>query len=161
MIEMKVYGLALDEESQAPVLILKDQEDKVTLPIWIGAMEAMAISLTLNGVRLPRPMTHDLLLSSLTMLGAQVRRAEVVDLRDNTFYARVVLEQDGKIIDIDARPSDAVALALRAEAPVFVDSKVLSGAAAQKAKPVFTEGDGEKWSDILDNLNPDDSKYKM
>lgn len=161
MMEMKVYGLALDEESQAPVLILKDPEDKVTLPIWIGAMEAMAISLTLNGVRLPRPMTHDLLLSTVTMLGAQVRRAEVVDLRDNTFYARIVVEQDGKIIDIDARPSDAVALALRAEAPIFVDPKVLSGAAAQKAKPSFTEDEGDKWSDILDNLNPNDSKYKM
>jgi len=161
MIEMKVFGLALDEDTQAPVLILKDLEDKTTLPIWIGAMEAMAISLTLNDVKLPRPMTHDLLLTAVERLGGVVRMVSVTELREGTFYAVISVEREGQMIEIDSRPSDAVALALRAGAAILVDPKVIE--ALSHAKPRAGAGpEGEdKWADILESYNPGDTKYKM
>lgn len=161
MIEMKVFGLALDEDTQAPVLILKDLEDKASLPIWIGAMEAMAISLTLNDVKLPRPMTHDLLLTTIGALGAHVARISITDLKEGTFYASISLELAGKSMDIDARPSDAVALALRAQAPIFVNPQVLVALSEDKAKPAIVSEDGDKWTDILESYNPEGTKYKM
>ena len=158
MIEMTVFGLALDEDSQAPVLILKDKADTLTLPIWIGAMEAMAISLTLNDVKLPRPMTHDLMLTAIGLMGGSVNAVSVTELKDGTFYALISVDQGGTPIDIDARPSDAVALALRAKAPILVAPGVF--AALAEAKPKSADGD-DKWSDILENFNPADTKYKM
>ncbi len=125
MIEMKVFGLALDEDTQAPVLILKDMEDKLTLPIWIGAMEAMAISLTLNEVKLPRPMTHDLLLSSIGQMGGSVQTVRVTELRDGTFFAVISVNQGGKALEIDSRPSDAIALGVANNVPIFVAEHVL------------------------------------
>ncbi len=160
MIEMKVFGLALDEDTQAPVLILKDLEDKLTLPIWIGAMEAMAISLTLNDVKLPRPMTHDLLLSAIRQMGGSVGTISVTELREGTFYAVISVEQGGTTIEIDSRPSDAVALALRSGSTILVNPKVIT--ALSEVKPKSATADGEdKWSDILESYNPDDTKYKM
>jgi len=161
MIEMKVFGLALDEDTQAPVLILKDVGDSITLPIWIGAMEAMAISLTLNEVKLPRPMTHDLLLTSLGLLGGTVRAVSVTELKEGTFFAVISVDQGGKLIEIDSRPSDAVALALRAGASILVDPKVITALAETKPKPGATAEGEDKWSDILESYNPDDTKYKM
>ena len=161
MIEMKVFGLALDEDTQAPVLILKDMEDKVSLPIWIGAMEAMAISLTLNDVKLPRPMTHDLLLTTIGGLGARVVRIAITGLKEGTFYASISLELAGKSLDIDARPSDAVALALRAQAPIFVHPQVFVALSEDKAKPAIVSEEGDKWTDILESYNPEGTKYKM
>ena len=159
MIEMKVFGLALDEDTQAPVLILKDIEDKITLPIWIGAMEAMAISLTLNDVKLPRPMTHDLLLSAIRQMGGAVSTVSVTELREGTFYALISVDQGGKVLEIDSRPSDAVALALRSGASILVDPKVIMALSENKPKGA-AEGE-DKWSDILESYNPDDTKYKM
>ncbi len=161
MIEMKVFGLALDEDTQAPVLILKDVDDKASLPIWIGAMEAMAISLTLNDVKLPRPMTHDLLLTTIGDLGARVDRISITSLKEGTFYASITLEKAGKTMDIDARPSDAVALALRAQAPIFVSPQVFTTLSEDKAKPAFASEEGDKWADILESYNPEGNKYKM
>lgn len=161
MIEMKVFGLALDEDTQAPVLILKDMEDKASLPIWIGAMEAMAISLTLNDVKLPRPMTHDLLLATITGLGSRVAKVTITDLKEGTFYASVTLERAGKLMDIDARPSDAVALALRAQARIFVNPQVFTTLSEDKAKPAIVSEEGDKWTDILESYNPEGTKYKM
>ncbi|MFZ5428083.1 MAG: bifunctional nuclease family protein [Thermodesulfobacteriota bacterium] len=161
MIEMKVFGLALDEDTQAPVLILKDLEDSITLPIWIGAMEAMAISLTLNGVKLPRPMTHDLMLTTIEQMGGVVRTVSVVELKEGTFYAVIAVQQGEKIIDIDARPSDAVALALRSGSSILVDPKVIEALSEAKPKPGIAEDGEDKWSDILESYNPDDTKYKM
>ena len=115
MVEMKVFGLALDEDSQVPVLILKDAEEKRVLPIWIGAMEAMAISLALNEVELPRPMTHDLLLAMITNMDGKLTNVDVVSIREGTYYAELEVEQNGKRKRIDCRPSDGIALALRAE----------------------------------------------
>ena len=158
MIEMKVFGLALDEDTQAPVLILKDMQDSLTLPIWIGAMEAMAISLTLNGVTLPRPMTHDLLLSVIGQMGGTVHAVSVTQLSEGTFYAVIRVEQGGKPLEIDARPSDAVALALRAKAPILVAPQVFTALSESAAKGA--EG-GDKWSDILEKFDPTDTKYKM
>jgi hypothetical protein len=160
MIEMKVFGLALDEDTQAPVLILKDLEDKTTLPIWIGAMEAMAISLTLNDVKLPRPMTHDLLLSTIRQMGGEVRTVSITELRDGTFFAEIAVEGVGKNLAIDSRPSDAVALALRAKASILVDPKVIEALSEAKPKPGNAEGE-DKWADILESYNPEDTKYKM
>ncbi|MFP5221780.1 MAG: bifunctional nuclease family protein [Acidobacteriota bacterium] len=161
MIEMKVFGLALDEDTQAPVLILKDLEDKLTLPIWIGAMEAMAISLTLNDVKLPRPMTHDLLLSTIGLMGGTVKAVSVTHLTEGTFYAAVSVEQGDKTLQIDARPSDAVALALRAGASIMVDPTVIESLAEGKPKPVIVSEGEDKWTDILESYNPGDNKYKM
>jgi hypothetical protein len=161
MIEMNVFGLALDEETQAPVLILKDKEDKTSLPIWIGAMEAMAISLTLNQVKLPRPMTHDLMLSVIGLMGGKVRHVAVTDLREGTYFATVVVDQGAKSLEIDARPSDAVALALRAGAPILVSPQVLDSLSESKAKPVLANEEGDKWSEILERFNLDETKYKM
>jgi hypothetical protein len=163
MVEMHVFGLALDEDSQVPVLILKDKGEERTLPIWIGAMEAMAISLSLNNVNLPRPMTHDLLLSSIRQLEGEVARVDVVSLKEGTFYAEIEVKVGEGVKRIDSRPSDAIALALRAEAPIFVDNEVLEQAAADKkdgSTPVLKNEEAEKWNELLEKFD-DDSKYKM
>lgn len=163
MILMKVFGLALDEDSQVPVLILKDEEEAKTLPIWIGAMEAMAISLTLNNVDLPRPMTHDLLLSSIKTLEAEVVRVDVVALKEGTYYAEIEVKAGEAVKRIDSRPSDAIALALRAEAPIYVDQKVLDQAATDKKEdgsPVLKSEEAEKWNELLERFE-NETKYKM
>ena len=164
MIEMKVFGLALDEESQVPVLILKDMEEKAVLPIWIGAMEAMAISLALNDVVLPRPMTHDLLLSMINKLDAQVVAVHVTELTEGTYYADIEVEVEGGIRRIDSRPSDAIALALRAKAPILVAEPVLDQVAneAKDATVVaFSSDDTDKWTELLEKFDLTDTKYKM
>ncbi len=168
MVEMKVFGLALDEDSQVPVLVLKDMEEKRVLPIWIGAMEAMAISLALNDVKLPRPMTHDLLLKAFEALDAKVTAVDVVSLRDGTYYAEIVVDQQGKSKRIDCRPSDGIALALRAAARISVAEEVLEQA-AQESSPVDGKlgeevihgEDAEKWTELLEKLQVETDKYKM
>jgi len=164
MIEMHVFGLALDEETQAPVLILKDKEEKQVLPIWIGAMEAVAISLILNDIQLPRPMTHDLLLQSIEALGGQVRGVAVVRLRENTYYAEIEVLQGDMRKRLDCRPSDAVALGLRAKAPILVSKQVLEQMIqprAGKSQPVLKSEDAQQWNEILEKYSIDDIKYKM
>jgi bifunctional DNase/RNase len=164
MIEMKVFGLALDEESQVPVLILKDQSEKAVLPIWIGAMEAMAISLALNDVKLPRPMTHDLLLRMIESLDAHVVAIHVTSLSEGTYYAEIEVEVEGGIRRVDSRPSDAIALALRAKAPILVAESVLAQVANESKEATvvaFASDDAEKWTEILEKFDLDDTKYKM
>ena len=167
MVEMKVYGLALDEASNVPVLVLKDTREEQTLPIWIGAMEAMAMSLVLNNVSLPRPMTHDLLLTLAGLLGATVSRVEVTRLDAGTYYAEVELDQGGRLHRLDARPSDAVALALRARCPIFVAQAVLddvardAAASAAGASPVLKTEEAAKWNELLEKFSANDTKYKM
>ncbi len=164
MVEMKVFGLALDEDSQVPVLILKDQEEKTVLPIWIGAMEAMAISLALNKVAFPRPMTHDLMLNVLTAMEGKVLRIEVTTLEEGTYFAEIVVRQGEAERRIDSRPSDAIALALRAEAAIHVSEEVLEaagGAASKYEEPVLKTEDAEKWNEMLEDFDIDDIKYKM
>ncbi len=164
MIEMKVFGLALDEESQVPVLILKDMDEKAILPIWIGAMEAMAISLALNEVKLPRPMTHDLLLRMIESLDAHVVAINVTSLTDGTYYADIEVEVEGGIRRIDSRPSDAIALALRAKAPILVAESVLTQVANESKEAsvvAFSSDDSDKWTELLEKFDLDDTKYKM
>jgi len=165
MVEMKVYGLALDEESQVPVLVLKDKDDKTVLPIWIGAMEAMAISLAINDVKLPRPMTHDLLLTIIGGLGGKVLAVNVISLREGTYYAEVHIEHEGKLKRIDCRPSDGIALALRADVPISVDEIVIIQAESDRrtadGKPELQNDDARQWNDLLEQFNVDDIKYKM
>lgn len=165
MVEMKVYGLALDEDSQVPVLVLKDLEGKTALPIWIGAMEAMAISLALNNVQLPRPMTHDLLLQAMQALDARILGVDVVSLKDGTYYAEIHVEQGGLSKRIDCRPSDGIALALRAAAPILVAEDVLAEAATdslpEQGTAVLHTDDADKWNDLLEKMSVEDAKYKM
>lgn len=166
-IEVRVTGLTIDPFTNMPIIILKDREEKNALPIWIGLIEASAIATELEKIELSRPMTHDLMRSILTELVARVERVEVHDLQDNTFYARIFLiSPDGKELIIDSRPSDAIALALRMKAPIFVAKVVMekSRKVDLSAENFDTENESakEKWSEILENLSPDDfGKYKM
>lgn len=163
MVEMQVFGLALDEDSQVPVLVLKDLEERQVLPIWIGAMEAMAISMVLNKVDLPRPMTHDLLLAAIVRMGGKVTAVEVVDLKEGTYYAEIEIDAAGELRRIDARPSDGVALALRAECPIRVAQAVLDEAGRDEklaGKPGISGEDAKKWNELLEELDPE-NKYKM
>lgn len=167
MIEMTVFGLALDESSQVPVLILKSDAHKRVLPIWIGAMEAMAISMALNEIKLPRPMTHDLLLNVVGDLGFSLGAVEITNLDDGTFYAELEMTSDEEVRRVDSRPSDAVALAIRAQVPIRVDEDVLEKAGqdetvySQAAEAAAGSGEGDdKWGDILEQFDPE-NKYKM
>jgi uncharacterized protein len=126
--EMRLAGLAMDPASNVPVVVLRDLDDLHQLPIWIGQVEAMAIATELEGVKHSRPMTHDLLKNALERVGWRVARIEICDLRENTFYARIVVEHDGEELDIDSRPSDALALAIRTGAKVFVADHVVQQA---------------------------------
>jgi bifunctional DNase/RNase len=181
-IEMKVSGIVLDPSTNVPILILKDAEERYTVPIWIGIIEASAIATELEKIALARPMTHDLLKNVLQLLGAEVEKIEVTDLRENTFFAEIHVRAGDARHVIDSRPSDAIALALRAGAPIFVEERVvqkLGEGDADKApegekepaspRPMtFTNldpadrFDQEKWAEFLANLDPEDfGKYKM
>lgn len=164
MVEMKIFGLALDEQSQVPLLILKDMEDTQVLPIWIGAMEAMAISISLNKVSISRPLTHDLMLQTLTTLGASIERVQIIDLREGTYYAEMHLVHQDCTFLVDSRPSDAIALAVRANAPVYADQSLLDRVAKQfdqDHEVVLKDEESERWTEFLEKYNIDDTKYKM
>ena len=134
MVRMEVAGLSLDKKTRAPILILKDLTGEKTLTIWIGAMEAMAISIFLNQVEVPRPLTHDLMLSSIEELGAQLLGVDIVRIEGGTYYAELDVDMQGKRSRIDCRPSDAVALALRAGIPILVAQNVLDEAGTESSK---------------------------
>ncbi|MHB8653542.1 MAG: bifunctional nuclease family protein [Terriglobia bacterium] len=159
-VEMKIRGLMMDPVTNMPIVILKDANGTAVLPIWVGIYEANAIALEIEKVTTPRPMTHDLLKNLLLGLETQVRRVVVNDLRDDTFYAVIWLEKDGQAISLDSRPSDALALALRVDCPIYVEDDVLksskvSGASADKV----SNEELRKW---LENLNDEDmGRYKM
>lgn len=159
MVEMQVYGLAVENDTETPVLVLKSEELGMMLPIWIGAMEAMAISMVLNEVSFPRPMTHDLLLSTIATFGGEVVSVDIVDIEKGTFFAEIMVRKDGEIVAIDSRPSDAVAVAVRADCPVRVARKVIDVAGTSDIEEKVEEKSG--WEDELDGLSPDDFKYKM
>lgn len=163
---MSVGGLTVDPVTKTPIVVLRDSENKLNLPIWIGILEATAMATELEGIKMSRPMTHDLLRSALAALGATVEAVEVNDLRENTYFALVHLRQGDRTLTIDSRPSDAIALALRERCPIYVAKAVLEQSSVlQQAE----EGEDqnlsnvapEKWADILDKMGPDDFKYKM
>jgi bifunctional DNase/RNase len=156
MIEMKVRGIAVDPNLKTPSVILTDEEEKRYLPIWIGVAEATAIFIQLNDQILPRPMTHDLLKNVITTLKAKVVKVIVNDIDKNTFFAKIVLElnESGERFEIDARPSDAIALALRTRSPIFVAEKVVINATIvdkEKYKEEMSE-----FKKFLENLSPTD-----
>src|SRR5712691_6720714 len=122
---MKIKGLMIDPITNMPIIILRDTGGESVLPIWVGIFEANAIALELEKIVPPRPMTHDLLRDVITSLGARIQRIAVTELKDNTFYALIHLSQNGRTFEVDARPSDAIALALRAQAPIFVEKTVI------------------------------------
>jgi uncharacterized protein len=162
--EMKVAGITVDPFTNTPIVILKDLEEKDVLPIWIGLLEASSIATALENVQTPRPMTHDLLKNVLDHLGVKVVRIEINDLKDNTYFAMIHLDIEDKRLVIDARPSDAIALALRVNASIFVDENVIIKSAkvdlSKKEDKVVV--DTGEWEEILENLSPDDfGKYKM
>ena len=162
--EMIISGLTMDPQTNTPIVVLKDPDSETSLPIWIGLLEATAIATELEKVEFSRPMTHDLIKNLMGHLGAKVEKVEVCDLRDNTFYAWIYLNVNGKQTRIDARPSDALAIALRANARIYVDEQVIekSGKLDPTAKVEIKDEEAKKWTDILENLSPEEfGKYKM
>lgn len=188
IVKMTVAGLALEPSTGTPVVLLRDATGDTTVPIWIGQSEALAIASELEGVKPPRPMTHDLLRRVIELLGFQLVRVVVCDLRENTFFAALYLEREGREIEVDSRPSDAIALALRAGASIFVHRKVIdtlrkeqdeaetrqkaragrrgTGARAANAsanplqKPA-TDASSDEWEKLLRSMKPEDfGKYR-
>lgn len=191
-VEMFVGGLVLDPHSQHPVVVLKDESGDMCLPIWIGVAEATSIASAIKNLNMPRPLTHDLMTDIFQELGVKVQRIVITDLKESTYFAELILSVGEKALIIDSRPSDAIAIAVRAQAPIFVAQHVidqakmnvpsappLEGAQPDQPQEKPDEGDqgaaevseaGEsdlstvdkgKWKDILDDLDPDDFKYKM
>ena len=158
-IEMTIKGLMLDPITNMPIIILRDKDGQRVLPIWVGVFEANAIALQIENVTTPRPMTHDLLRNLLEELGATLNRVIIADLRGGTFYAYLELLRNGEVLFVDARPSDAIALSMRAKAPIFVDTKVLDQVRSVEVTSDRTEREHlQKW---LESLDPDDLGYKM
>jgi bifunctional DNase/RNase len=190
-LEMYVGGLMLDPNTQTPVVVLKDESGNICLPIWIGVAEATSIASAIKQINMSRPLTHDLIYDILNEIGVKIKSIVITDLRDSTYFAELVLMHGDRALIIDSRPSDAIAIALRAAAPIYVSQKVLEQAKItfaehqkqQQAKASESGGeqdeeqlesevplapggdlssvDKEKWNEILSNLDPDDFKYKM
>lgn len=164
-IEMKVSGLTIDPITGTPIVILKDLQEKKAIPIWIGIFEASAIATELEKVKFSRPMTHDLLKDILGALQVTLIRVEIQDLRNNTFFASIFLEKDGQNFIVDARPSDAIALALRVGSPIFIEEKVIEKSRNIDFEVNLLEKDkltDEKLKEFLENLPLENfGKYKM
>ncbi len=162
--EVNIASMAIDPTSNTPIIILKSVKGDQAVPIWIGLLEATSIASALRDIKFDRPMTHDLFKNFIDNLEMAVSKVEVCDLKDNTFYARIYFVSKDKSFDMDARPSDAIAIALRFGAPIYVDDKIFE-------KSQMVEGDyevlnksedGKKWAEYLENLNPEDfGKYKV
>lgn len=162
MVEMRVDAILFDLTTNAPVVVLKDLEGKRILPIWIGPFEASAIEMELEDIKAPRPMTHDLIKNVLDNVGAQVAKIVVNDLQENTFIATIHLSLNGKTVEIDSRPSDAIALALRTKARIFAVDWILKEACSLEEEGSGGSSDDEKskFKKFLENIKPDDFKYK-
>ena len=159
-VEMKIRGLMMDPVTNMPIVILKDAEGKSVLPIWVGVYEANAIALEIEKVATPRPMTHDLIRNILRGMTSGVRKVVVSELKDDTFFALIWIEHNGEMISIDARPSDALAVALRLDCPIYVDDDVLKSSKVSNA--VSDKANSEELRRWLENLNDEDlGQYKM
>ncbi|HLU99817.1 MAG TPA: bifunctional nuclease family protein [Acidobacteriota bacterium] len=158
--EFKIKGLMMDPITNSPIVILQDSQSGTLLPIWVGIFEANAIALQIERVDTPRPMTHDLLKNVLQHMDIQVEKIVVTELKDNTFYALIHLRRDGEALTIDSRPSDAIALALRTDAPIFVEEEVVqSSRNITLDKENLDPEEVKKW---LESLNPEElGKYEM
>ncbi len=174
---MTVGGLTLDPVTKTPIVVLKDEAENLNLPIWIGLLEATSMATELEGIKMARPMTHDLLKNLLEEFGARVEAIEVTKLEENTFYAVIHIEVGDRRLTIDSRPSDAISLALRTESPIYVARAVLEASSVlSEGKEAGAEQEGnetpgagrdlsdvspDEWSKILEKLSPEDFKYKM
>ena len=158
--EFKIKGLMMDPMTNSPIVILQDVEKNTLLPIWMGIFEANAIALQIERIDTPRPMTHDLIKIILMHLSAEVEKIVVTELKENTFFALIHLQLDGEKVTIDSRPSDAIALALRTDSPIYVTEEVINNSRnITLDKEKLDPEDVKKW---LENLNPEDlGKYKM
>jgi bifunctional DNase/RNase len=178
-VKMAVRNLELDEITKTPIVVLRDEAETRQLSIWIGLLEATSMATELEGVKMSRPMTHDLLREMIDKFGASVESIDVTELRENTFYAVIHLNFEGKHVTLDSRPSDAISLALRTESPIYVSHQVLEASSElNKRREEIAAAEGEEdgmdsvrrdlsdiapeqWADILENLDPHDFKYKM
>lgn len=173
---MTVGGLTLDPVTKTPIVVLRDEADNLNLPIWIGLLEATAMATELEGVKMARPMTHDLLSNLISECGAHVEFIEVTELRENTFFAAIRLTINAQTVTIDSRPSDAISLALRTKSPIYVARAVLEASSVlsteqENASSETPDGKDvsndlsrmspEEWEQVLEKLDPDDFKYKM
>lgn len=159
-VEMKIRGLMMDPVTQSPIVILKDVSGNTILPIWVGMYEANAIALEIEKISTPRPMTHDLIKTLLMGMETGIRKIVVNELKDDTFFALIWLEKDGKLISVDSRPSDALALALRLDCPIYVDEQVIKNSKATTT--VSEKVTGEELLGWLESLNDEDlGRYKM
>jgi len=156
MQEMQIYGVSFDLVGKQPIVLLKTADGNKFLPIWIGHPEAAAILMKLQGASTPRPMTHDLVTDMLEQLDAQVTRITVTELKENTFYASITVAQNGSEIEIDSRPSDAIALAVRAEAPIYANERVIEESAIEfEGEEVNEEEIVDEFRKFLDDVSPD------
>jgi bifunctional DNase/RNase len=168
-IQMSVGGLTLDPVTKTPIVILKDTENKLNLPIWIGLLEATAMATEIEGIKMARPMTHDLLKTILGEVGGSVDSVEITELKENTYYASVNISLAGRQLMIDSRPSDAIALALRTKSPIYVAKAVLEASSVLQQSEEGREApvenisnvSQEKWAEILEKMGPGDFKYKQ
>ena len=157
MQEMVIYGVSFDLVGKQPIVLLKTADGNKFLPIWIGHPEAAAILMKLQGAATPRPMTHDLVTDMLSQLDAQVVRIAVTELKENTFYARITVQQNGSEVEIDSRPSDAIALAVRADAPIFAAQEVIDESAIEfEGEDVNEEEIVTEFKHFLDKVSPDE-----
>ncbi|MDM8551045.1 bifunctional nuclease family protein [Desulfobacterales bacterium HSG2] len=163
--KVTIAGMTMDPASNTPIIILKSDNDDQAIPIWIGLLEATSIASALQNINFDRPMTHDLFKNFTEMLNISVAKVEVCDLKNNTFYARIYFTSRERNFDIDARPSDAIAIALRFRAPIYVDEKVIEKSRipdAVKGEALDTSEDGKRWAEYLEKLSPEDfGKYKV
>ena len=155
MIEMKVMGIALDTRSGSPIVVLHDLENKKALPIWIGSAEASAIIRKIEKLTVARPMTHDLVVDVVDKTGYTVDRVEINDVEEETYFATIFLTKEDEVIEIDSRPSDAIAIAMRAEAPIFVTEKVLMDGAVS-TDSARDEEEAEEFKDFIQSVKPSD-----
>lgn len=156
--------MTMDPASNTPIIILKSEKDNQAIPIWIGLLEATSIASALQNIQFDRPMTHDLFKNFTDMLNISVAKVEVCDLKDNTFYARIHFTSRDRNFDMDARPSDAIAIALRYRAPIYVEDSVISKSRVpdEGAEVADNSEEGKKWADYLSGLSPEDfGRYKV
>jgi bifunctional DNase/RNase len=164
---MTVGGLTLDPVTKTPIVVLRDPDNKLNLPIWIGLLEATSMATEIEGIKMSRPMTHDLLRTMLADLGAAVEWVEVTELKDNTYFAKIYVRAGETQLAFDARPSDAIALALRAKSPIYVakpvleTSSVIQQQTGASSETNLSNVSPDKWAEILEKMSPDDFKYKM
>jgi len=162
--KVSIAGLTMDPASNTPIIILKSEKNNQAIPIWIGLLEATSIASALQNIKYERPMTHDLFKNFTELLDISISRIEVCDLKDNTFYAKIYfISKDGNF-EMDARPSDAIALALRFDAPIFVADEIMqkSKMGNGEAEVLDTSEEGKKWADYLESLSPEDfGKFKI